>query len=188
MATAMSVRYSGKMAAAGAEKSGEERASSRRLLKGARGGNISRLSEAYILKTTPNCLRLFWQLLRRADSRARARAGRRMAARIPMMAITTSSSMRVNPKGFFAGDFMMGYTPLLDLLLGLRGGRRANFNKNSYSGKYGVAAILAHLPYRIAGGKSRVLVVEHGKADFAKSCGCERKLVGSVGSDRSCVR
>ena len=37
------------------------------------------------------------QLARRAASRARAKAGNRMAARIPIIAITTSNSMRVNP-------------------------------------------------------------------------------------------
>src|SRR3990172_116598 len=54
-------------------------------------------SPAYILRMTPNCLRLFWQLARFAASRARASAGNRMAARMPMMAITTSNSMSVNP-------------------------------------------------------------------------------------------
>lgn len=84
-------------AAVGAEKRGEERSSSRRLLKGASGGSMSLFSEAYILKMMPNCLRLFWQLLRRAASRALERAGRSIAARIPMMAMTTSNSMRVKP-------------------------------------------------------------------------------------------
>jgi hypothetical protein len=45
----------------------------------------------------PHCLRLFWQLARRADSRARASAGNRSEAKMPMMAITTSNSTNVNP-------------------------------------------------------------------------------------------
>src|SRR5690606_6194638 len=39
-----------------------------------------------------------WHDARRAASRARASAGSNMAARMPMMAITTSSSIRVKPR------------------------------------------------------------------------------------------
>jgi hypothetical protein len=52
----------------------------------------------------PTCLRLFWQLDLRAASRARAKAGKRIAARMPIIAITTSNSMSVNPS-FFIADF-----------------------------------------------------------------------------------
>src|SRR5258708_1337989 len=45
----------------------------------------------------PSCLRLFWHLARFADSRAACTAGMISATRTPMIAITTSSSMRVNP-------------------------------------------------------------------------------------------
>ena len=61
------------------------------------GYSSPRASFAYILYTSAHCLRLFWQLERRADSRARASAGSNIAAKIPMMAITTSSSISVNP-------------------------------------------------------------------------------------------
>src|SRR5439155_23655357 len=45
----------------------------------------------------PICLRLERQLVVRAFSRAWAKTGKRIAARMAMMAITTSSSIRVNP-------------------------------------------------------------------------------------------
>ena len=63
------------------------------------GGNFSLFSVAYRFKTRPSCLRLFTQALRLADSLAFASAGSRMAARIPIMAMTTSSSTRVKPLG-----------------------------------------------------------------------------------------
>src|SRR5207302_384125 len=43
------------------------------------------------------CLLLLRQLVWRADSRALAKTGKRMAARIAIIAITTSNSIRVNP-------------------------------------------------------------------------------------------
>src|SRR5438270_7188600 len=46
----------------------------------------------------PNCLRLLWQAALRAASRACAKTGKRMAARMAMMAMTTSSSISVNPR------------------------------------------------------------------------------------------
>src|SRR5207244_4422143 len=45
----------------------------------------------------PSCRRLFRQAMRRAFSFARPRAGRSSAARIAMMAITTSNSISVKP-------------------------------------------------------------------------------------------
>src|SRR5690606_28144414 len=54
-----------------------------------------RFSPVNISCMAPHCLRLLWHEARLAASRARARAGNRMAARIPMMAITTSSSSKV---------------------------------------------------------------------------------------------
>src|SRR5579871_2994716 len=47
-------------------------------------------------KDSPNCFTLDRQEVARAFSRAWAKTGNRMAARIAMMAMTTSSSMRVN--------------------------------------------------------------------------------------------
>jgi hypothetical protein len=43
---------------------------------------------------------LFWHDARRAASRARASAGSSIAASMPMIAMTTSSSIYVNPRGF----------------------------------------------------------------------------------------
>jgi hypothetical protein len=50
------------------------------------------------LNTRPHCFRLFAQEALRAASRARARAGSSIAASIPIIAITTSSSINVNPE------------------------------------------------------------------------------------------
>src|SRR5437899_1819908 len=44
------------------------------------------------------CFMLLRQPVRRADSRARAKTGNKIAARIAMMAMTTSSSISVNPR------------------------------------------------------------------------------------------
>src|SRR6266511_542103 len=49
------------------------------------------------MKPFPICLRLLWQLDCRAFSRAWAKTGKRMAARMAMMAMTTSNSMSVKP-------------------------------------------------------------------------------------------
>src|SRR5436190_1723164 len=59
-------------------------------------GRVSLLSLAYIVKARVDCLRLFMQLVRLARSFALASAGSSIAARIAMMAMTTSSSMSVN--------------------------------------------------------------------------------------------
>src|SRR5436190_3767043 len=60
-------------------------------------GKNSRLSPAYIVMATPHCLRLLAHRMRTARSLALLKAGKRSAARIAMIAITTSSSMSVNP-------------------------------------------------------------------------------------------
>src|SRR5437764_8184495 len=52
----------------------------------------------YIKKPVSICFRLLEQLDLRACSRARAKTGNRIAARIAIIAITTSSSIRVNPR------------------------------------------------------------------------------------------
>src|SRR6478736_6623850 len=59
-------------------------------------GNLSRLSPAYIVVAMANCRRLFRHWMRRAFSLALANAGNNIAARIAMIAITTSNSMSVN--------------------------------------------------------------------------------------------
>ena len=45
----------------------------------------------------PSCLKLFWQLTRRLASRDACTAGRIKPTRTPMIAITTSTSISVNP-------------------------------------------------------------------------------------------
>src|SRR5689334_20828750 len=47
----------------------------------------------------PSCFRFDWQLACRAFSRAAAKTGKRIAARIAIIAITTSNSIRVKPWG-----------------------------------------------------------------------------------------
>src|SRR6266852_4946333 len=49
-------------------------------------------------KASPACLRLDKQLVARAFSRAWAKTGKRMAARMAIMAITTSSSISVKAR------------------------------------------------------------------------------------------
>ena len=46
----------------------------------------------------PICLRWFWHSSRRAASRAAWMAGNNKAIKMPMMAITTKSSTKVNPR------------------------------------------------------------------------------------------
>src|SRR5512133_2585775 len=50
----------------------------------------------YIAIDSPICLQLDKQVVARAFSRAWAKTGKRIAARIAMIAMTTSSSIRVN--------------------------------------------------------------------------------------------
>src|SRR6185503_14944236 len=57
--------------------------------------------DMYVVWRTHNCLRLLAHEVTRARLIALVIAGRRRAARIPMMTMTTSSSTRVNPLRFF---------------------------------------------------------------------------------------
>jgi hypothetical protein len=57
------------------------------------------------------CFRLLWHVLLRAFSRALAKTGKRIAARMAIIAITTSSSINVNP--FEPDGFLMVIPPLL---------------------------------------------------------------------------
>ena len=59
-------------------------------------GMRASVSSVYMNRAVPSCLRLLTQEAERALSRAFSRAGSSMAARIAMIAMTTSSSMRVN--------------------------------------------------------------------------------------------
>ena len=51
----------------------------------------------YSWAARPSCLRLFWHLARLPASRADWTAGKSRATSTPMMAMTTSSSIRVKP-------------------------------------------------------------------------------------------
>src|SRR6516164_4063601 len=57
----------------------------------------SLLSAAYMTQARPSCLLLFMQEAATALVLARFNAGNSMAARMAMMAMTTSSSISVNP-------------------------------------------------------------------------------------------
>ena len=61
-------------------------------------GNLFSLPLAKLLFATPICFKLFTHLIRLAFLLALARVGSRIAARIPMMAITTSSSINVKAR------------------------------------------------------------------------------------------
>src|SRR5262245_17212461 len=61
------------------------------------GGRKSLLSAAYKWVASPHCLRLFRQAIAWAFSLAFPNAGSSIAAKIAMMAITTSNSIRVKP-------------------------------------------------------------------------------------------
>jgi hypothetical protein len=60
-------------------------------------GRKSRLSFEYIAIAKHNCLLLFKQVVRSALALALAKAGKSSAARIAIIAITTSSSINVKP-------------------------------------------------------------------------------------------
>src|SRR6478672_10155479 len=59
----------------------------------------------YACRAIPNCLRLFVHLLRDAASRTFWTAGSRRPIRMAMIAITTSSSIRVNARRDGSGRF-----------------------------------------------------------------------------------
>src|SRR5258708_14656355 len=65
------------------------------LAEGTRIGKASPLSRAQVLKDNPTCFRLLVQLMRCARALARASAGSNMAAKMAIMAITTSNSINV---------------------------------------------------------------------------------------------
>ena len=61
-------------------------------------GSLLLFSSAYICHASDICLRLLRQLVRFADSFARASAGSNRAARMAIIAMTTNNSMRVNAR------------------------------------------------------------------------------------------
>src|SRR2546430_1511098 len=70
-------------------------------------GNRSRLSSAYIRMASPSCLILLAHLIFIALDFALARAGNSSAARIAMMAMTTSSSMSVKAAVQLRGEMSL---------------------------------------------------------------------------------
>src|ERR1051326_5492180 len=72
-----------------------------------RMGKASPLSKAQVLKDNPTCLRLLVQLIRCARALARANAGSNIAARMAIMAITTSNSINVNAPIFLRRFFIV---------------------------------------------------------------------------------
>ena len=58
----------------------------------------------------PICFRFAEQLVLRADSRARFRAGSSMPARIAMIAITTGNSINVKFRRLFPDRFMLPFS------------------------------------------------------------------------------
>src|SRR5262245_17751511 len=67
-------------------------------------GSFPSLSSGYISQHNCICFMLLMQLVRSAFSLARARAGSSIAARIAMIAMTTSNSMRVKPPEATIGE------------------------------------------------------------------------------------
>src|SRR5579872_123940 len=59
----------------------------------------------------PSCLRFDWHVAWRAFSRAWAKTGNRIAARIAIIAITTRSSINVNARDFIVPDLLRVWPP-----------------------------------------------------------------------------
>ncbi len=69
---------------------------------------MSSLSDTYCMMPGPICLRLLAQLVRRAFSRARAKVGNSMAARIAIMAMTTKVA-RLDKQAIRISDTTRGF-------------------------------------------------------------------------------
>ena len=76
-------------------------------------GGRQRSASWYRVIAVPSCLSRLEHCKRRALSRARCTAGRSSAARTPMIAITTSSSIRVKPLRPFTGLCIIGVLHLV---------------------------------------------------------------------------
>src|SRR5204862_2975660 len=74
-------------------------------------GVLSLLTSEYMAMDRPICLRLLKHWVRRAFSRAAANAGSSMAAKMPMIAMTTNSSISVKPPIFSFKNFLMMMSP-----------------------------------------------------------------------------
>src|SRR5262245_43129719 len=78
------------------------------------GHTVSSKSWAYIRWASVSCFLLDRQEIVRADSRACANTGKRIAARIAIMAITTRSSMRVKPCLHDLADIAVAFLSMLE--------------------------------------------------------------------------
>src|SRR2546425_5151482 len=74
------------------------------------GGSRSLKLSAYMATPKPSCLRLLVQLIRCALFLVLAKAGKSRAARIAMMAMTTSNSISVKAELRFINDY--GFAPV----------------------------------------------------------------------------
>src|SRR5688572_22737860 len=74
-------------------------------------GYTSSASWAYIIAAVPICFMWLRHALIRAFSRAWAKTGNRIAARIAMMAITTRSSIKVNALRFIGNANVFDESP-----------------------------------------------------------------------------
>ena len=77
-------------------------------------GNVSRLSPVYSVITSPTCFKLEVQAIRCALAFALDNAGRSIAARMAMIAITTSSSINVKAMEIFWTRIVFGMVALQD--------------------------------------------------------------------------
>src|SRR6516165_7383121 len=65
-------------------------------------------TEWWLCTANPICLRLFWHWLRAAASRTFCTAGTKSAIKMAMIAITTSSSIKVKAERFCGEQFING--------------------------------------------------------------------------------
>src|ERR1700753_3815136 len=65
----------------------------------------------------PTCFKLFMHWMRLAFSLAEASAGSSIAARMAMMAMTTSSSINVKPRVTFEGKIFIHQTPSIKIVI-----------------------------------------------------------------------
>src|SRR6266496_6451936 len=91
-------------------------------------GNCSRLSAVYMARVNPTCFKLDRQLASSAFCFALDSAGNNIAARMAMMAMTTSNSMSVKPRRVFIGDAISeaGTRAMAIFFRAVRDGRRFN--------------------------------------------------------------
>src|ERR1051326_6635171 len=86
-------------------------------------GKKSLLSPPYMLMAVPHCLRLLLHWARMAEALALPSAGKSIAAKMAIMAMTTRSSMRVNACGL---DFGWALLVINKLITEFTGPARCN--------------------------------------------------------------